>query len=721
MNGIEPSKELRMLALILLIALQGTMVLQDSHAAAQDKGLIIFDVSHGIWRDPDHGEFTISAGYSILAEALTDEGFTVGENRLSLSSGLTEARVLVIVYLGQPLTSDELSAIDNFVKNGGGLLILGDCNYSYGSEEYGYLNVLSRKFGIAFNSDTVVDPDDSVASHHKKIVVHDFADQYITLGTGEIKYVWGSSLAVTPPAEALAFSDEDSWADRNRNNILDSTERRGPLPVVAASEFGQGRVVAIGEKRLLNNAQLGDRLVDIGGMELDTLGFAVRAFHWLAKAQQDITIVRSGNVVGMVPNRIYLTYESRVSFTMDLLNKADHILENVYHKTFQNIAWEVTKSTTPSDPRAWGACLSRNKIFIRADVLNDEWYVEDIVHELTHSFGHYRESYMIPPWLDEGLATTFSAIVPSYLGLNVDASKITQKLANCGAEYMQHNYNYALTWNYTRSNERCPTYGFAYYITRYMVDNYGIELVPGFFRLLELEGYPLLQIQDPQTGESDLATYTSMVVQRLVVLAGSSDLVAKFKEWHFPMASKTEADISKALSEHPSIRILKSADKSDLGVNGRIRVLLEVSNIGGTALSNVEVLDSIPLEFELASGSLGWKGPLASGQTTQFSYVMQSSVVDNYQLPTAIGYYSDASGKLHVARSNVVPYRVTTSTTASVTTETLATETAISTQTTWIGTEAHAEAFGPAIVALVGIVSIVAVVVGIFYPRRRRK
>lgn len=298
MNRIKPSKVLKMAAFILLIALQGAIVLQDSHGAAQDKGLIIFDVSHGIWHDPDHGEFTVSAGYSILAEALRDEGFTVGENRIPLSlSGLSGAKVLVIVYLGQPLTSDELSTVDSFVRSGGGLLILGDCNYSYGSEEYGHLNTLSRKFGIAFNSDTVVDPDDSVASHHKKIVIHDFVDHYITLGTGEIKYVWGSSLEVTPPAEALAFSDEDSWADRNKNNIPDSTERRGALPVVAASEFGQGRVVAIGEKRLLNNAQLGDRLVDIGGMELDTLGFAVRAFHWLAKAQQEVTIVRSGNVV----------------------------------------------------------------------------------------------------------------------------------------------------------------------------------------------------------------------------------------------------------------------------------------------------------------------------------------------------------------------------------------------------------------------------------------
>jgi hypothetical protein len=88
-----------MLTIILLITLQGAMALQDSHGASQDKGVILFDVSHGVWRDPDHGEFTISAGYSILAQALRDEGFVVGENRASLSSGLSEAKVLVIVYL----------------------------------------------------------------------------------------------------------------------------------------------------------------------------------------------------------------------------------------------------------------------------------------------------------------------------------------------------------------------------------------------------------------------------------------------------------------------------------------------------------------------------------------------------------------------------------------------------------------------------------------------
>jgi hypothetical protein len=710
------------LAVVLLVVSLFGLAVQDSHVAAQGKGLVTFDVSHGVWRDPDHGEFTISDGYSILAEALRDEGFTVGENRVSLSSGLSGARVLVIVYLGQPLTKDELSAIDSFVNNGGGLLILGDCNYNYGSDEYNYLNTLSRKFGIAFNSDTIVDYDDSVASHHKKIVIHEFADHDITLGTGEINYVWGSSLTINPPAKALAFSDEDSWGDRNKNNILDSTERLGPLPVVAASEFGQGRVVVIGEKRLLNNAQLGDRLVDIGGMELDTLGFAVRAFHWLAKAQQDITIVRSGNVIGIVPNSLYHTYESRISFTMDLLNKADHILESIYHKTFRGVIWEVVKSNTPSDPRAWGACLSRNKIFFRADVFAEDeaTYSEDTVHELTHSYSHYREAYMIPPWLDEGLATAFSAIVPAYIGLNDYASRTDQKLASCGREYADHNYDYVLTWNYTRSDERCPTYGFAYHVTRYLVDGYGVELIPYFFKLLELEAYPLIQVHDPPTGQFDLAAYTSMVIQHLVVLAGDGDLLAKFKEWQFPIASKTEADISNALSEHRLIKIVKSVDKADQGASQGIRVLLEISNVGGTALSNVEVLDSIPLEFDLVNGSLGWRGTLAPGQLMQFSYITQAMAEGNYRLPTAIGYYSDASGKLHVARSNVVPYGVATSTTVSMTIAT-ETETVIASQTTMVSTEAHAEAFGTSTVTLVGIVSIIVVVAGIFYLRKRGK
>jgi len=710
------------LAVVLLVVSLFALALQDSHVAAQDKGLIIFDVSHRIWRDPDHGEFTISDGYSILAEALRDEGFTVGENKVSLASGLSGARVLVIVYLGQPLTSDELSTVDNFVKNGGGLLILGDCNYNYGSDEYNYLNTLSRKFGIAFNADTIVDHDDSVASHHKKIVIHEFADHDITLGTGEISYVWGSSLTINPTAKALAFSDEDSWADRDKNNIADSSERRGPLPVAAASEFGEGRVVAIGEKRLFNNAQLGDRLVNIGGRALDTLEFAVRAFHWLAKAQQDVSIVRSGKVVGIVPNQFSHTYESRISFTMDLLNKADHILESIYHKTFQNVIWEVVKSNTPSDPQAWGACFSRNKIFIRADVLDHEWYAEDIVHELTHSYGHYREPYMMPPWLDEGLATAFSAIVPAHIGLIDQASRIDQKLAECGKQYVSHGYNYVLTWNYTRSDERCPTYGFAYYVTRYMVNTYGVELVPSFFRLLELEAYPLIQVQDPPTGQFDLKAYTSMVIQRLVVLTGDGDLLAKFKEWHFPIASKTEADISKALSEHPLIKIVKSVDKADQGASQGIGMLLEISNVGGTTLSNVEVLDNIPLEFELANGSLSWKGALAPGQTVQLSYTMQASSPSNYQLPTAIGYYSDASGKLHVARSSVVPYNVTTSTT-TLTTITIATETetVIASQTSMVSTEAHAEAFGTSTVTLVGIVSVILVVAGIFYLRKRWK
>jgi len=722
LNLIESSKSLRILTLIMLMAMQATMAVGSSHGAAQDKGRILFDVSHGVWSDPDHGKFTISDGYSILAEALREEGFTVDENRVSLSTGLSGAKVLVLVYLERPLAGQESAAVETFVKNGGGLLVLGDCSYNYGSEQYGYLNRVSQKFGILFNSDVIVDYNDSIASHHKKIVIHQFADHEITLGTGEIKYVWGSSLTVSPPAQALGFSDEDSFADRNRNNVADSTEKRGPLPVVAASEFGEGRVVAIGEKRLFNKAQLGDRLVDVGGWDLDTLHFAIKTFHWLAKAQRDVTVVQSGEVVAIVPNQIYSSQKPRVLFTIDLLNKARPVLEAAYHKTYDRIIWEVVGYSTPPDPRAWGASFSRNKIYNRVDTLSDTDanHIETMIHELAHSYDHYREAYAIPPWLDEGLATAFSAIVPAYIGMSEYASRIDQKLAGCGKEYVDRHYNYVLTWNYTLSQERCPTYGFAYYVTRNLVDDYGVQLVPAFFRSLEIERYPFMELQDPPRGRFDLTSYTSMVVEHLVVLAGNERLLQEFKEWHFPISSETESDISRKLGEDPSVEVLKSVNTPAANVGESVRVILEISNIGKSDLLNVEILDSVPLGFAMTNGTLSWTGALARGQSIMLSYAMEGGTAGKYQLPTATAFYSYPSGRLHVARSNPLQYEVIGQTTTSITSlSTAHTEPPLMTETGMTTSSAPADVL-PKLLPIIGAAFIILVIVGAFLLRRRR-
>lgn len=711
-------------------------------AQSPSKGLLLFDTSHGVWSDPYHGKFTVSDGYSTLAGALREEGFEVAEIKAGpiRPSTLANATVLVIVYLESGLGKEESAAIQSFVQNGGGLLILGDCNYNYGTGEYAGLNALSHNFGITFNDDTVLDPDDSTPTRPKKIIIHEFAEHEITFATGSILYVWGSSLSLQSSARAIAFTDQDSWGDRNRDDIQQHSEARGPLPVVAVSEYGQGRVLAIGEKRLFTSLQLANSIPQsaiLYGIGFDTLQFARKAFFWLAHAQkQGIIPLEEGKVQATIPRDVYEIYQDRIDSTLTLLNKADELLSQLYGKKFDKIAWEVIPpNSRPNDPHTVDATMSRNKIVTRtytfsSNFQNEADYVGMMLHEYTHSFNHFHESYLVTSWLDEGLAYAVPVLIMPRLGFGQLASQLDEGLRHSADRYIENRYNTVLSWNYTSFEQRGPTYGFAYYVVKSIVEKEGWEVFESMFRLLELEGYPLTKAEDQTNGQIDFVAHANMLIQRLVILSGDSALLANFKEWHFPVASKTESVVSNALGEAPSVKVVKSVDKIAEKSNEEVQAFLEISNVGKTSLPNVEVLDSIPLNLRLTSGSLTWKGTLVPGQIAQLSYAMQVSIAGRYQLPTAIGFYPDASGKFHVTRSSPGSYQMTTSTTATETSAAATTETITSPMTlhteTVLSTQTRETVLAPyglltETVVLVGLTFMILAIVGAFYLRRRRK
>jgi len=183
---------------------------------------ILFDESHVL----NGSEIWAPGNASLLSWMLGIQGYNSSTNfDESLDSGiLDDYDVLAIFFPQVALSIEETEAIQSFVDNGGGLLLVGVDNVNTG---YGYtaqhLNPISETYGIEFNEDHIAKIYDQATfiSHH---LGQGDADG-VRFGTvGEKMYA--CSLTVSGSATAVVSDAEGT--------------------IVAVAESGLGRVVCVG-------------------------------------------------------------------------------------------------------------------------------------------------------------------------------------------------------------------------------------------------------------------------------------------------------------------------------------------------------------------------------------------------------------------------------------------------------------------------------------------
>ncbi len=77
---------------------------------------------------------------------------------------LADYDVLVIKIPGRPFADDEINAVERFVRNGGGLLMIGDHTNVYGHATY--LNRIARRFGFSYRYDCLLGVDKPWEDHY---------------------------------------------------------------------------------------------------------------------------------------------------------------------------------------------------------------------------------------------------------------------------------------------------------------------------------------------------------------------------------------------------------------------------------------------------------------------------------------------------------------------------------------------------------------------------
>ncbi|MGD2248453.1 MAG: hypothetical protein PVF58_08600 [Candidatus Methanofastidiosia archaeon] len=203
--------------------------------------------------DGYHAEWTPDLHFSRFIAILDREGYSTNFSDEKIDSYLLSSySVLVLFAPSKEFEDYEIEAIKNFVRNGGSLLIFGEAGWIMKSE--GILtpiNSVSTVFGIEFNADTVTDSDTknqipetetTMRDADRFVIITNFDRHPVTYNIFTVGYAEGCSLDIVSPAVRLAFGNPTTEAgDRTGKDVI----------VMAAAEYGSGKVLAVGDKDFL--------------------------------------------------------------------------------------------------------------------------------------------------------------------------------------------------------------------------------------------------------------------------------------------------------------------------------------------------------------------------------------------------------------------------------------------------------------------------------------
>jgi len=185
-----------------------------------------------------HGENSLEAGEGGLlqaVDALKDKNFTVETLNLTQQSQVPEdASVVVIASPKEPLFEAEIQALENYLSEGGSLLVMLNPDINPG------LDSLLADWGVGLDDRIVIDPSGQVTgfglatsivnSYGAHPITQDFAGQYSLYPLARsVETIPVEGVERTP----LVITNEEAWAESEpENQPLDfnpESDGRGPL------------------------------------------------------------------------------------------------------------------------------------------------------------------------------------------------------------------------------------------------------------------------------------------------------------------------------------------------------------------------------------------------------------------------------------------------------------------------------------------------------------
>jgi len=252
----------RPLAVIALCASLGTVGCTKASAPSASapprvpSQTIVFDMAHAEVFGPDD---TTQLGQSMAVQQMRDTGFEVVVNQDSITAeDLSAASGLVIAGPMRPLLREEYSAINDFVKRGGTLLLTIHVPYPI-------LGVPAH-WGLPV-APFVMQSESPLPGGDAGVFLADKVEEgTLTEGVGSLFVVSGWPVSASADnAEIIVATSDDTWIDSNDSHSADTSESAS-FGVVGSATVGEGRVIVIGDDAVFANVALGEadnaRLLD---------------------------------------------------------------------------------------------------------------------------------------------------------------------------------------------------------------------------------------------------------------------------------------------------------------------------------------------------------------------------------------------------------------------------------------------------------------------------
>jgi hypothetical protein len=246
------------------------------------KRTILFDSTHNEMMNIEDKEFT--EFLNLLSRI--DVNWRNNENERLKSEMLKEIDLLVI---GNPIddffSSFEVKLVVDFVRSGGGLLLLSE----YGSDylQKTNLNDIAGKFGINFEKNLVKEVNKTNQNCISTLHIFNFFKHQITKHIREIKIGGSCSLFLSKDARPLLQTNQNSWSEVFNNSTeqwIKEDEEKEQI-VAAFTEFGKGKVVAIGDIDIFTSDS------NFGLNSLDNQKFIQNVINWIIEPVKESKII----------------------------------------------------------------------------------------------------------------------------------------------------------------------------------------------------------------------------------------------------------------------------------------------------------------------------------------------------------------------------------------------------------------------------------------------
>jgi hypothetical protein len=237
-----------------------------------------------------HLEYNRSHGFYNAFQLIRHRGF----EHHQLVNGRLEPEILSqydIVFINlvdssHPQFSEkEIEAVEDYVKQGGGLFCIIDHTNVY--ESAAQMEPLLSRFGFSLPYELACDQPEFAFKQYHWLLITRFASHYITNGLEHIgllaagPIVGPGSVAWTSEEGFSDFWDPDNPPSYWGNFRQDPEEPTKSNSILNALEFGDGRIVVVGDQNVFGNAYLG-----VG----DNIHLLMNIVEWLSKNEKDFSM-----------------------------------------------------------------------------------------------------------------------------------------------------------------------------------------------------------------------------------------------------------------------------------------------------------------------------------------------------------------------------------------------------------------------------------------------